>query len=552
MRSLTNVTLKNARKDKKETNKEKILGTISFLIVFATLSSLMIVTSYIFTKELEEIGKPYLFVNILLLANFIILLYSSIFSSINTLYFSKDLKLLLRMPLKSKDIIEAKIAEMIVNEYQMESILLAVPMIVYGILTKATSLFYIYSFIVLLLLPIIPILVTSLVNSIIMRITNIVKNKTRVMYITIILSTIIISMIFSFSNNDNLEMLEITENIGRKTLIVENNTVLNLSNKAQNISNEFLYLRTIMNILINYNNIKGINNLLIFIIMNIISYNFIIFIISKIYFKGVIGTTVNNTKSKNKKNKDINIRDCKSKNWVSSYIKKELLIIFRGPMFLIQCVISPLFFSTMIIVILHKILLSVNTNIQNIIINMINSTLGIVVLIIMGCFAFMVNFISIIGVSKESNNAKKIKYIPIDLLKQFKMKMFLGNFINLIAIIELTLFSYFYTNNKILAIELFAVLLSISTIGEKIKLLIDLRAPKLNWNSEFMMLKQNTNIMYVLFYTMIIAITLLALGFVITKLQLFIMIVLSISVFINVIFNVYIKKNISNIFKNVY
>lgn len=551
MRSLTTITIKNSRKDKKNTYKERILTGISFFIIFATLSSLMIVTSYIFTKELEKIGMPYLFINILLLANFFILLFSGIFSSINTLYFSKDLKLLLRMPIKSKDIVKAKIAEIIINEYQMEMILLAIPMIVYGILTEASLMFYLYGAIVLLLLPLIPILITSLLNAIIMRIANSIKNKSKVMYITIILSTIIVSAIISALNSNNFIGIETENAILQDVLLIEDNTILNLSNVAQNMANKFLYLRTIMNSLINYNNIDGIKNLSIFILENIVIYNIAIFIISKIYFKGVIGTTVNNTKIKNKKRKEIKLNDCKSKNMISSYIKKEITTILRTPMFFIQCVLSPIFFATMILVALYVIILNVDVNIRKLIMNIINSTLGIVVLIIIGTFVFMVNFISIIGVSKDGNNAKKIKYIPIDLLKQFKIKMIIGNLINLIAIIELSIFCYICIKDLLVTLELFAILMTISLIGEKIKLLIDLKNPQLNWNSEFMMLKQNTNIMYVLFYTIILSISLVLLGVIIKDLQIFIVLNLIFGIFINFEINKHISKNILRIFGKV-
>lgn len=77
----------------------------------------------------------------------------SIFESLNALYFSKDLKILLRMPIKSKDIVNGKLINMILSEYQMETIMLAIPMIVYWILTKAGALFYTYMIIILAILP---------------------------------------------------------------------------------------------------------------------------------------------------------------------------------------------------------------------------------------------------------------------------------------------------------------------------------------------------------------------------------------------------------------
>lgn len=198
MRTLTSVIFKNSkRKDSKNrsTKREGMLSALSFGIVFVFLAILMALTSFYVTTKMAEFEQTYAFVNILLLMNFFLLFAKSIFESLNVLYFSKDLKILLRMPIKSKDILNAKLLNMIVSEYEMEIIMLAIPMIVYGIYTNVNIIFYLYMVIILLILPVIPILITSLVISIIMRFTNSIKNKSKVMYITIITAIFLIGII---------------------------------------------------------------------------------------------------------------------------------------------------------------------------------------------------------------------------------------------------------------------------------------------------------------------------------------------------------------------
>lgn len=200
MRILTSVIFKNSkRKDSKNksTKREGMLSALSFGIVFVFLAILMALTSFYVTIKMAEFEQTYAFVNILLLMNFFLLFAKSIFESLNVLYFSKDLKVLLRMPIKSKDILNAKLLNMIVSEYEMEIIMLAIPMIVYGIYTNVNIIFYLYMVIILLILPVIPILITSLVISIIMRFTNSIKNKSKVMYITIITAIFLIGIITS-------------------------------------------------------------------------------------------------------------------------------------------------------------------------------------------------------------------------------------------------------------------------------------------------------------------------------------------------------------------
>lgn len=198
MRTLTSVIFKNSkRKDSKNrsTKREGMLSALSFGIVFVFLAILMALTSFYVTTKMAEFEQTYAFVNILLLMNFFLLFAKSIFESLNVLYFSKDLKVLLRMPIKSKDILNAKLLNMIVSEYEMEIIMLAIPMIVYGIYTNVNIIFYLYMVIILLILPVIPILITSLVISIIMRFTNSIKNKSKVMYITIAIAIFLVGII---------------------------------------------------------------------------------------------------------------------------------------------------------------------------------------------------------------------------------------------------------------------------------------------------------------------------------------------------------------------
>ena len=275
MKSLNSVIFKNSiRRDERigKTKKEKFFGVVSFMIVFVFLAIVMTVTSIYVTVRLDEIDQTYAFVNILLLMNFFILFTKSIFESLNVLYFSKDLKILLRMPLKPISILHSKLQNMIISEYPMEIVMLAIPMIIYGLFTKVGIGFYIYMIGVLLVLPVIPIMITSLIISIIMRFTNSIKNKSKSMYITIILSAIIIAIITGLFNINSKMSVSRFESV-----------ILAANGLSESIANYFVLIKPIMNTLFNVN---GIVNLTIYVLESIITYILIILIMSKIYLKG--------------------------------------------------------------------------------------------------------------------------------------------------------------------------------------------------------------------------------------------------------------------------
>lgn len=544
MKKITSIIIKNSkRQEKQETIKEKILSVIAFLIVFLSLAITMIVTSIYVTKELAKINQEYTFINILLLMNFIILFGKSIFESLNALYFSKDLKILLRMPIKSKDIVNGKLINMILSEYQMETIMLAIPMIVYGILTKAGALFYTYMIIILAILPIIPIVIISTIISIIMRFTNIIKNKTEVMYIAIIASLIALDLLFTgFNHNINFSIAEFKE------------TVFRINGISEEIANRFVLIKSTMNTLINYNNIVGLRNCILYILESIVTYIVGVFIISKVYLKGAIGTTINSQKA-NKANKKLTIEDFKKKDKKKTYLSKEIKVIARTPIFCIQCLIIPIIYPLAIMmVVAFAVVISkiIGVDLISDLMNKMNTSQMAMIFIAVGEVFFMMNFCSIIGISKESKSAILTKTIPIGFKTQFNLKTYLGKTMNLLSVLIIT-FAYFQaTKNLIQTIVMFTILYLLDSIGEKIKLYIDSRKPQVDWDNEYSMMKQNTNIMNVLFKTLITLVILYLISKLIKNQFAYLIAILILSFIVNSFINNYISRNKNKIFEKIY
>ena len=545
MKSLTSIIFKNSRRRIVEANKkENVLGGLAFLIVFGAIGATMAAFSYSMTTQLQEINQAYTFTNILLLMNFFILFAKSVFESLNVLYFSKDLKVLLRMPIKPKNILHSKMLNMIVSEYEMEIIMLAIPMMVYGILTNATGLFYAYMIAILLILPVIPILLTSLIIAIIMRFTNKIKNKNKVIYITLILTTLIVSMITSsFNSQQDFSVSSIK------------NVMLKANGVAETIADYFILIKPIMNTLLNYDNTTGLKNLVIYIVENIVCYLAVIWIMSKIYLKGAIGATINSKKNTKKDNSELTLKDFKKRNKYKTYILKEYKTIMRTPIFFIECIIVPVlypFFIFFTIIGMTEFAALVGLDLWEKIRNVATTPFGLAITLGVGQIFYMMNFTSIISISRESKNAIVTKYIPIDLKKQFELKIFLGTFFNMVASILVTIFYYMCTKNLYVSIVIFVMLYLINRMGEKLKILIDLNKPQLVWDTEYTMMKQNTNVMYELFYSLIVAGIFYLISLIFSDAKIFLIAIFVILSLINIGYNIYIKKNIVNLFRKVY
>ena len=507
--NLVSVIFKNTRRaDKFKTKKESLLAVLAFMIVFGFLAGLMSIFSYSITKQLIKINQEFAFINLLLLINFLLLFAKSIFENLNVLYFSKDMKILLRMPIKSKDILHAKLINLIISEYQMEFIMLAIPMIVYGLTTGASILFYLYMLIILIFIPVIPIMITSLTIAIIMRFSNKIKNKNKAMYITIILATLLIGIITSLFNSTSY--IDVTD---FKSIVLKTNGL------ANTLADSFILIRPIMDTLANYDRILGFRNLLLLIVENVVCYFVVLFIMSKIYLNGAVGACISGNKNK-VKNETVTFDDLKKKPVMLAYVLKELKTMVRTPIFFIECIIIPLLYPGFVFAVvlgLIKFADFVGLNLWTTLNDIALTSRGIAIFLAVGQVFYMMNFSSIVAVSRESTNAILTKYIPVSHVKQFNLKILLGVIVNTFATMLVVVFYHMCTKNSGVSFVLFLELTLVNIIGERLKLIIDLKKPKLKWDGEYTMMKQNTNIMYELFYTFIVVIILIAISFVIKE-----------------------------------
>ena len=545
MISVTSVILKNAkRQEKKNTLREKMLSFIAFSIVFLSLAISMIVVSYYVISKFQIINQEFTYINVLLLMNFLILFTKSVFECINSLYFSKNLKILLRMPIKSRDIVHAKLVNMIVSEYQMEFIMLAIPMTIYGILTNVNIFFYLYSVIILLIMPVIPIIISSLIISIIMRFTNIIKDKTQVMYIAIILTILIIGALSS----------GISGNVQITSVADFQNAVMNANGIAKEIANQSVFIRIIMDILINYKTEVGLLNLFIYLGTSLIIYITGLLIISKLYLKGAIGTTINSQNAKGKK-LTLTIDDFRVQDKKISYLKKELKIMARTPIFFIQCLIIPILYPLaifMVFVVAVTLSKIVGIDIIKNFMEIINNPKGQAAFLGVADIFFMMNFCSIIGISKEGKSSLLLKTIPMGLYRQFNLRIFIGRMINMFSAIIITISYGYAMRNIFFTCLIFLILFLMDGLGEKAKLLIDLEKPKIKWDNEYTMMKEHTNVLYVLFYTLIMLGLIVLIGFIMKSVISYLLIILAIYLFSNLIVNNYIRKNKGKIFSKIY
>ncbi len=545
---LTKILFKSSATQFNTNNKKnKVFGKVFFyILIYLYLAGLIGYISYESIKVLMYINKEYVFINICLSAMLIFYCIQTIITSLNVLFFSKDLELLLPLPVKPEKIVAAKFNTLIISQYIISTIVLLPMMIVYAILLNLNIMFYVMSLLVLILFPIIPVILTIFITTIIMKFTNIIRNKDVVQYLTIFITFIlIIGIQFIFGNPNS----ELTDQDMANKLVQTNSTI-------ETYSKFFITIKPAMNALLNFDSIKGFVNIGILLVETIAVYIVVLLVISKTYLKTALSVATNRIKKKSN-SKEKKEKEYDENNILLAYVKKEFKNLNRNPIFFMQCVLPALLFPLIFCIPMYLSLRNVGTGeIESLfasLSNIINSSYGLLGGLVVVLFFFMFNFSTVAAISRDGENSVFMKYIPIDYSKQILYKIIPGILINIFPIFYVLILSKILIKNFSINIILFIMFISmiINIFNNFIMIIIDLKHPKLKWITEYAVVKQNFNIFFAMIISIIEIIGLIILRKYVQDLYLYGITLILLFTILNIVILNYINKNKLKLFAKI-
>jgi len=487
----------------KKTN--KINKKSIFVWLIAIVSIAISILSYKVIEILVNINMPTIFLNVFFLILNIILIFQIVIASSNVYFFSKDLELLLPLPIKTEELLIGKFNTILINLYFTEIIFAILPLFTYGILTHSGLLYYFYLVIILLIFPILANLIVSIIMMFVMRLSKFVKNKD-IFQIIITLIFILIMFLFEFKITTNaINKIDSNTNIQNEQIVQGIN---NFNNKMENVNKYFLIINPTTKILINYNKLNSIYYLFKIIFINLIFLILFIFIGKKYYLKNILNN-INNFLDNKINNKNLK-KIVKKKNKNIAYIEKEMKILFKNPIFFIQCI-----FPTLILVVSIVIIMFVGIPvIQGILTSdLVGQKIDFyidlsIICLIIGIIqiVFTISNISISSISREGNNAIYMKFIPLDFYKQFIYKSIPQILINtiLILIILILVKLIFPSFDLIYLIFIFIIANLLNILNSNLMVLVDLYKPNLNWKADYEAIKNNNNKLFQYAFTILI------------------------------------------------
>ena len=496
---LTKIFLKNsfsnmdARMGISTKSKSKI---IVYGLLFLYFAGLIIFLGYNLLDGLIAIHQETIFVGMILFMIFGLAIIQTIFSSINILYFTKDSEYLLPLPLKPYQIILARTNVMLIAEYVIIFLIGFIPLVMYGILTGAGIVYYLTMILSVILVPILPVLLISMLIMFIMSFARLTKNRNRFqLFATLLVLAIIIALSISTSG-----MKQDLTNEEMAQMVVQANGMIEL------VKGYVPTVDYLMEALTTNSLFTAIVEVLKTLGITIIGFIVYMLIAQKIYFKGLVGNLFGGGASSS--NKEINQKEYRNSKLYKSYVGKEFKNMARNPVFLMQCLIPAILIPIIMVVVVYTGLNSDGMGLEQItqMVQQMPTNTFFIACIILGVIQFFTMFIyiSITAISRDGENAVFMKYIPVSLYKQYMYKIIPNIIMNIVTIIiTLGMAEYLLNLPVITLIALFVVATIMGILQSIAMIIVDLKRPKLNWDSEYAVAKQNLNLVFPVLLAMV-------------------------------------------------
>ncbi|MEW9094548.1 MAG: hypothetical protein AB2417_05645 [Clostridiaceae bacterium] len=544
--SLVKVLLKTSNENftnSKKRSKTIILYSLLLLALLPFIFQIGNMTGNLY-DSLSSINQEGIILALALAVTSLSIMILGVLYVINVFYFSRDIEYLLPLPLKPSLILSSKFTVTVIYEYIIEAMFLFPVFIKYGIKSDSGILYYIYSLIVFLFTPVVPLILSSIIVIIIMRFTNIAKNKDRFKMISGFFA-----MFLALGFN-----LAIQKFVGRSNVDIQQIITSGDNSYINMISNIFPSVRFSSLALTNSYNIKGLFYFLSFLVINGVLFSAFLFLGEKIYFKGVVG--LSQSSSKRKKYEEGELRKIiVRKSPLISYTLKEIRMLIRTPIYFLNCVITNFLWPVFLII---PMLLQPESKdaipiISNILRN--SDNLGVVIggVAVGALFISSANGITSTSISREGQNVYFNKFIPLNYNVIIMAKVLAGALFSFIGVL-LSLIIFYVILKPTVNIIILSMLVSIFAIilASLMGITIDLNFPKLNWDNEQKAVKQNFNVLISIVVNVIFAfITIKTItAFKLDGLSVLFFIIVLYSV-ISLLLYLYLKRNVNKIFEEI-
>ncbi len=453
----------------KQKNKSKF-GKFIFPLVLAFFFMFCIgIYAYEFAEILNPMGLIDVMLSIVIILTAILTILEGAYKSQGMLFEAKDSELLFSLPITKKMIFTIRIIKLITFQFLYNSLFLIPAVIIYGIYEKVDLNFCISSILMIVLSPIIPTIIGCVIGYIIKGISSKFKSK-RFAQVVLSSSLLLVVLYISFNKDKMLEYI------------------------AQNAVNIDVLIKRIYYPAILFSNLIKSFNIIEFLTLLAMC---ILPLVLFIYLGSIYYFTITSKSSEKGINKKTSIKNNKYKvrKPQNALVAKELKRFFTSPVFIIN--------SGFGLVLMVVATIGLVTNLKGLVagfssgleaeisIDTVMQYISKIYLCLVVLMSFMTSITSSM-ISLEGKNIEITKSLPVSSKRILFAKILTSNIISIPVILICDIIFFIAFKIKILDI-LLIILASIifPTFSAILGLIINLKHPKLDANSDTEIIKQS-------------------------------------------------------------
>ncbi len=412
----------------------------------------------------------------------------------NEFYFSNDIEYLLPLPLRPFQIVASKFTAAFINENMMQFMLVLACVVGFGISTRMSVLSWLYAIFGIVTMPIVPLIYCGIISMVLMYFTRVIKNKEIIQKITVLLGFLMLLVVIgSISTLQDLDLEHYVEAL------------------ATGNQGFFKVMRIIfptMPLFVNSFAEQSLISLLLYILVTAVYIVVFLFIGEKLYLDGVIGLSAASTKSHYPSVEKM-LKNIKRQSPAGALFGKEVKMLLRTPAFFINCVslnyVWPIFVYA--VAKMQKFDISIE-NLRSLYQSGNYKVTLFVVLLVAGISLLMtaVNSLGSNAISREGKYFQFMKYTPVSYFTQWHVKAAVSIFFTITGVWIYLIIAFIMVQVPILDVIVYLVISLLSiTFVSYMGVLIDSIQPKLIWDDEMSVLRENYNTFFAMaitiFYT---------------------------------------------------
>ncbi len=466
------------------------LIVLAGLAVLPSLYGLVLLVQNVYLA-LKPFGQERALLSFGVLAGQLFVLLFGLYYVISAFYFSRDLELLIPLPLKPVQVMASKFTIILINEYLTVMVIVVPVLAVFGVMAGAGPVYWVSAVLVYLTLPVIPLAIVSILVVAMMRLINISRKKDALILvgsIVLIAASMALQFAAGRAGNKHLDGQAMAAFFGSPDSLL-NRVGAKFPPSvwaAKALAGGFSH--------------SGLLNLALFLGVSVALLGAMLVLSEKLFYRGLIGVGEVSGRRRSLSAAQMSRRMSSGRHPVRAIFVREWRIMNRTPIFLLNGVLVVI-----IVPVVFVLMATMGSGRGDTAAVMKVMTSGNSFYVILAAAAFMTACGSLNGTasstfSREGGQFWISRVIPVAPRDQVAAKFLHSYLISGLGVVAASVVSVLVLHLKagVLAAAI-ALALLVSIPLDAAGMIIDLARPLLDWTNPQKAIKQNLNVLLALF-----------------------------------------------------